>query len=263
MSLTRSIEKAKDAYKNKDVKATIAAHSHGGHGHAEKHFGGKYIKSVVYGGLDGIITTFAVVSGVAGAKLSTGILLILGFANLFADGISMAFGDFLSTKAEQEYHKAERKREEWEVDNHIEGERQEMVEIYMQRGLSKADAKKVVQIISKNKKTFVDIMMLEELGIVEDTESPIKNAFATFFSFAIFGVVPLITYVLAHFSIIAAVNQFLVACMLTGVALFSLGAVKTRVTEQNFVIAGIEMLIIGGLAAAVAYGIGHALSGLA
>jgi vacuolar iron transporter family protein len=263
MSLTRSIDKAKEAYKSNDVKATIAAHSHAGHGHSEKHFGGKYIKSVVYGGLDGIITTFAVVSGVTGAKLSTGILLILGFANLFADGISMAFGDFLSTRAEQEYHKAERKREEWEVDNHLEGERQEMVEIYMQRGLSKTDAQKVVAIISKNKKTFVDIMMLEELGIVEDTESPYKNAFATFFSFAIFGFIPLLTYLLSYFSLIAATNQFLVACLLTGLALFSLGAVKTRVTEQNFVIAGVEMLLIGGIAAAVAYGIGFALAGLA
>lgn len=65
--------------------------------------GGKYIKSLVYGGLDGIITTFAVVSGVAGASLAVRVVIILGFANLLADGISMAVGDYLSTKSENEY----------------------------------------------------------------------------------------------------------------------------------------------------------------
>ncbi len=262
MSLTRSIDKAKEAYKKRDVQATIEAHA-GKHGHHEWHVGAKYLKSVVYGGLDGIITTFAVVSGVTGASLSTGVLLILGFANLFADGISMAFGDYLSTKAEREYHKAERKREEWEVDNHPEGEKQEMIEIYENRGLSKANAQKVVSIISKKKKTFVDIMMREELGIVESDESPTKNALATFFSFAFFGFIPLLTYVLGWMGFISAANYFVVACVMTGIALFSLGALKTRVTERNLFVAGLEMLLVGSIAAAVAYGIGAALAGLA
>ena len=77
----------------------------------------------MYGGLDGIITTFAVVAGVAGASLSSGVVLILGFANLIADGLSMAIGDYLSTKAENEYNKAERAREKWEVENYPEGEK--------------------------------------------------------------------------------------------------------------------------------------------
>ena len=198
-----------------------------------------------------------------GASLSTGVLLILGFANLFADGVSMAFGDFLSTRAENEYHEAERRREEWEMDNYPEGEKKEMAEIYIQRGLSKGNAERVVELLSKNKKTFVDIMMLEELGIVESDESPLKNAFVTLFSFILFGFIPLLTYVIGHFSAAAADNEFIVATTLTGMALFTLGALKVKVTEKNVVISGIEMLVLGGVAAGIAYGIGYSLAGLA
>lgn len=263
-SLTRSIEQARDAFKTKDVAATIAAHAgHGKKAHEETHAASaKYLKSVVYGGLDGIITTFAVVAGATGASFSTAVLLVLGFANLFADGFSMAFGDYLSTKAEREYHAAEREREEWEVDTNLRGEKQEMIEIYMGRGLSKGDAERVVDIISKKKKTFVDIMMLEELGIVEDAESPLKNAAATMTSFIVFGFIPLFTYVLGTFSGFAASNQFVMACVMSGLALFALGALKVRVTRRNILVSGFEMLLLGGIAAVVAYGIGYFLAGV-
>src|SRR3989338_10774556 len=109
MFIKRNLKKAREAYKNKNIKATIKAHKSAPEQHKKE---GKYIKSFVYGGLDGIITTFAVVAGVTGASLNAGIVLILGFANLTADGISMAFGDYLSTKAEKEYGRAERKKEE-------------------------------------------------------------------------------------------------------------------------------------------------------
>ena len=100
--LTRSLDKAKEAYKNRDIEASKKAHMQETKYADEQHTQtqGKYIKSVIYGGLDGIITTFAVVAGVAGAALSPAVVLILGFANLIADGLSMAIGDFLSTKAE-------------------------------------------------------------------------------------------------------------------------------------------------------------------
>jgi VIT1/CCC1 family predicted Fe2+/Mn2+ transporter len=113
MSLTRNLDKAKKAYEKKDIDQSIAAHD--GISSPENHNSnqGKYIKSAVYGGLDGTITTFAVVAGSAGASLSSGVVIILGFANLIGDGLSMAIGDYLSTKSEREYEKAERKREEW------------------------------------------------------------------------------------------------------------------------------------------------------
>lgn len=261
--LTRNIDKAKDAYKNKDVEATRRAHD--GHVHSEPHKqeSGQYIGSAVYGGLDGIITTFAVVAGVAGAKLSAGVVLILGFANLIADGISMAVGDYLSTKAEQEYTQAEKKRERWEVDVYPEGEKLEMVEIYQGKGYSKDDARQMVDIISKNKEGWVDIMMKEELEIIEDSSSPLKNAFVTFGSFAIFGFIPLIAFTVAQLYQALEGSTFLIASVMTGVTLFILGALKVRITSQNWLRAGAEMLLVGGIAAAAAYAVGVALQGVA
>ncbi len=260
--ITRNLEKAKAAYKEKNPEASKKAHiQRAPEIHQQEQ--GQYIKSAIYGGLDGIITTFAVVAGVAGASLSAGVVLILGFANLIADGISMAIGDYLSTKAEREYAKAERKRESWEVENYPEGEMKEMKEIYMAKGMPEQDAKRVVSVLSKHKQAWVDVMMVEELGIVENEESPVKNAIVTFLSFAIFGFVPLVAYVLARLIPGIQTYTFLIACILTGLTLFTLGALKVKVTGKKWFTAGLEMLIVGGLAATAAYGIGALLSGLA
>lgn len=259
--LSRSLEGAKEAYRNRDVKATIAAHSAAAEKHTEAQ--GRYLKSVVYGGLDGIITTFAVVAGVAGASLSAGVVLILGFANLIADGISMAIGDYLSSKSEREYEQAERKREEWEVEHYPEGEKKELVELYEHKGIAKDDAAAMVEIVARNPKAWVDIMMVEELGIVGSDESPLANAVATFLSFAVFGFVPLLTYVLATFVAALRANSFVIAAALTATTLFALGAAKVRITGKNWLLSGVETLAIGGVAATAAYVVGVLLGGLA
>ncbi len=259
--ISRNLDTAREAFKNRDVQASKRAHYAAPENHTQEH--GQYIKSVIYGGLDGIITTFAVVAGVAGASLSSGIVLILGFANLFADGLSMAIGDYLSTKAENEYNAAERQREEWEVDNYPEGEKQELVELYFDKGIDKNDAKTMVDIIAKNKKAWVDIMMVEELGIIEANESPLKNAVATFLSFAVFGFVPLLAFVLARLLPHMSGLAFFAASTMTGLTLFTLGALKVRITQRPWLLSGLEMLLVGGLAAAAAYGIGALLAGLA
>lgn len=261
--LSRNLEKARSAFVEGDVQASIQAHQK--KVAAEKHNmeQGQYIKSVIYGGLDGIITTFAVVAGVAGASLSAGIILILGFANLIADGLSMAIGDYLSTKAEMEYQQSERKREEWEVEHYPEGEKMELIELYIAKGLSEEDATQITEILAKNKKTWVDVMMVEELGIIEETESPMKNAIATFFSFLVFGFIPLCAFLLANFIPGLREGTFTIASVLTGLTLFILGALKVKITTKNWFLSGLEMLIVGGVAAAVAFGIGTLLAGLA
>ena len=268
--ITRSLDKAKEAFRTRDIKASIAAHSAGARplapaDAAERHTQaqGRYIKSVVYGGLDGIITTFAVVAGVAGASLSAGIVLILGFANLIADGISMAIGDYLSSKSEREYQNAERTREAWEVEHYPEGEKKELVEIYTSKGIPEKDAEAMVAVLAKNPKAWVDIMMVEELGIVGSDESPLANAVATFFSFGIFGFIPLLTYVVATFVPFLRANSFLIAAILTGATLFTLGAVKVRITGKKWFLSGLETFVIGGITAAAAYGVGVLLGGLA
>ena len=108
-------------------------------------------------------------------------------------------------------------------------------------------------------------MMAEELGIIETDESPIKNGIATFLSFAVFGFVPLITYVIAQLTPSLRDNpslSFLLACILTGITLFVLGSLKVKVTGKNLIRSGLEMLALGGIAAAAAYGIGFGLRAL-
>ena len=260
--LSRNLERARNAFRKKDIKELRLAHDVNlsePHQQAQ----GKYIKSTIYGGLDGIITTFAVVAGVAGASLSAGIVLILGFANLIADGFSMAIGDFLSTKAENEYNSTEREREKWEVQNYPEGEKKELIEIYMDKGISESDANTVVDIISKNEKAWIDIMMVEELGIIESDESPLNNAIATFLSFSLFGFIPLLAHVISFFMPALQIDQFLFSSILTGITLFVLGALKVTITERHWFISGMEMFLVGGIAAFAAYGVGYLLSGLA
>jgi VIT1/CCC1 family predicted Fe2+/Mn2+ transporter len=157
----------------------------------------------------------------------------------------------------------ERRREEWEVDNYPEGEKREMVELYTDKGMDPEDAHQVVELLSRNRNVWVDVMMMEELGIIQETESPLSNAVATFLSFAVFGFIPLATYVLAQFIPSIAASSFLVACGLTGGTLFVLGSLKVFITGRNWLKSGLEMLIVGGIASAAAYGVGVLLSGAA
>ena len=268
--LTRRLDEAREAWKKKDKEAAKKAHqaklgAPSGGGAEERHTTGrgKYLKSIIYGGLDGTITTFAAVAGVAGASLSAGVVLIMGLANLIADGLSMSIGDYLSSKSEAEYEAAEREREAWEVENYPEGEKRELEEIYVSRGMSPEDAHSAVEIIAKDKKAWVDTMMVEELGIMPDDDSPVASAIATFLSFGIFGFLPVAAYVVGLFVPSLASFRFPLACGLTGATLFGLGALKTSITGKNWFVSGIEMLLVGGIAAVAAYVVGLLLGGLA
>ena len=258
--ISRDLEGAKRAYAVGDAEQSRLAHESPPEQHQTGQ--GRYIKSTVYGGLDGIITTFAVVAGVAGASLSAGVVLILGFANLIADGLSMAIGDYLSTKAENEYAAAERQREVWETQNYPEGEKHELVELYTAKGMSEPDAQSVVDTIAKYPEAWADIMMVEELGILQSDESPLANAVATFLAFAVFGVVPLLAHVVSFALPALRPYTFGASCGMTGVMLFALGAIKARITGRPWLKSGLEMLVVGGLAAASAYGVGFVLAGL-
>ncbi len=224
---------------------------------------GSLVKSFVYGGLDGTVTTFAVVAGVAGADLATSVVLILGVANLIADGISMAFGDYLGTRAENDYINTKREGELWKARNDSEREKNDMIELYMEKGISETDSKTVVSIVSKYEKSWVDIMMVEKLGLIENGESPVKSALTTFGSFVLFGSIPVLIYAVAKFIPFVAEHTFFTACVLTGITLFILGTLKVVFTKQVWYRAGTEMLVLGGLAAASAYIIGVWLGRLA
>lgn len=254
------INKIKSAFNSKDIEATKQLHAQKKHIPEPWHKTeqGKYIGSAVYGASDGIITTFAVVAGAAGANLSTGVILILGFANLLGDGFSMATGDYLSEKSEADYIKSEREREEWEVEVNPVGERHEIREIYSNKGLAGEKLDKIVEIITSDKKIWVDTMMREELGLSDAEDgSPLKSALITFFSFIAAGFMPLLAYVFASYIPFFQQNLFASATFITALTLFVVGAARTYVTDIKWYKSGLEMLIVGSLSAGVAYFVGY------
>ncbi|MBT3464068.1 hypothetical protein HN451_03705 [archaeon] len=264
--LKNRIDHAQDAYHRRDLKGTKEAHTKKAiHASMEEHqkSTGKYLGDWVYGALDGIITTFAVVSGVAGAHLSSAIVLILGFANLLADGLSMGVGNYISPKSELEYIRRERRREEWEIEHYPEGETEEIRAIYKKKGFKGKDLDRVVKVITSDKKVWVDTMMFDELGLVEEDKTPFKSGVATFVAFLIAGFVPLIAYVVSYFIPGLLSNAYYISIVFTAIILFIVGALRHKLTGQSFIKSGMEMLIIGGLAASVSYLVGFLLQGLA
>jgi VIT1/CCC1 family predicted Fe2+/Mn2+ transporter len=267
MGLMKRLDEARNAYARRDRAASAAVHDPDQialavHGEEHGGAGSQYLGDLVYGGLDGIITTFAVVSGVAGANLGTGVILILGMANLLADGFSMATGAYLSTKSEQEYYDKERQREAWEVDHFPDGERAELRELYRRRGYSEEDAGQLVSILTQDKERWVDAMMIDELGLMKDDGNPLFNALATLIAFIVAGAVPLLIYLAGLVVPVPPEVAFPISLVLSGLALFGLGVARVLVTHQRPLRSGMEMLLVGGLAAVVAYAVGALLKGL-
>jgi len=218
---------------------------------------------MIFGGLDGILTSFAIVAGAAGGNLSTNVVLILGFSNIFADALAMGVGEFLSSKAENEWILSERKREEWEFENFPDGEIKEMVEIYEERGMSHDDAALVIHTMAKYKDFFVDVMMTQELQLQVPDVNHVKESFregvVMFCSFAFFGALPLLGYVFfpLAFPQMSETELFLCACCVTGCVLFLLGSIKSAFSSSHWLISGMETLFLGGACASVAFTIGQ------
>jgi len=218
-----------------------------------------YLGEFVYGGIDGSVTTFAVVAGAAGADLSSAVVIILGFANLFADGFSMSIGSYLSTKSERDNYQKHRKVEYWEVDNMPEAEREEIREIYRTKGFEGELLEQVVDKITEDRDRWVDIMMKEELEMIEEQKSPFTMGFVTFISFIVVGFIPLLIYVYEYFWENSVENEFAIACFLTSLAFIGIGWLKAVVTQTNRLKGILETLILGASAALLAYWVGDFL----
>ncbi len=217
---------------------------------------GKFIGDFVYGANDGIITTFAVVTGAVGASLSPLVIIILGFANLFADGFSMGASSFLSKRSNNDYQKGQRLKEEWEIKHFPELEVTEVRTIYEKQGFTGDQLDKAVAMTIKDKKKWVDIMMIHELGILEDyDDKPWEHGLATFGAFVIAGLMPLLPFLLPFFT----KNTLLYSPLFAGVALFTAGALQTLITPKTWWKGGIEMLLVGGAAGTVSFLVGYLL----
>lgn len=240
----------------------IAAHRRDAHGMTGLN---ENLRQIVYGGNDGIVTTFAVVAGFAGAgaegaaQIGTLAVLLFGFANLFADATAMGLGEFLSSRSERDVYRATRASELGRIETEAASERTEVLTILQQRGLSLDDAKSFADQLQKHPQLMADFMMRYEFGMADpDDSNPAINASYTFVSFLIFGVVPLVPYF-----ILPATGSTTFAASLgaTIAALVALGLLRWAATKENLFRCVGETVLIGGTCAAVAFAVGWVIGG--
>jgi vacuolar iron transporter family protein len=215
-----------------------------------------YLRDWVYGGIDGTVTTFAIMAGVVGASLDARVVLILGACNILADGLSMAAANYSSTKTEIDEYEHVRRMEERHVELAPEGEREEVRQIFQAKGFHGKALLSAVEVITERRERWIDTMMTEEHGLPPVTRSPVRSAMFTFLAFLICGSVPLIPYAL-HFP-----NPLLGSTIMTGLTFFAIGSLRSRWSPTPWWRAGTETFAIGMIAALVAYLVGDVLQGL-
>ena len=222
-----------------------------------------FLRDFIYGAIDGTVTTFAIVSGVNGAGLSDFIVIILGISNLLADGFSMAVSNYLGIKSEMEQLEKARSEEHLHIELYPEGEKEEIRQIFENKGFKGNDLENIVNVITSDVNRWVDTMIQEELGYPLSEPSPIKAGLVTFFSFLIIGFIPVISFVVNWVKKDLISDPFLLSIMLTAFAFFIIGALKSRFTNGKWYLSGMETLIMGSIAAAIAYFVGTLFKGIA
>jgi vacuolar iron transporter family protein len=215
-----------------------------------------YLRDWIYGGIDGSVTTFAVVTGVVGAHLSPVIIVIMGFANLVGDGFSMAASNFLGTKSEHDDMRRLAAIEHRHIEMAPEGEREEVRQIFAAKGFEGPDLERVVELITSDQERWVRTMLTEEYGLPLQPRSAWMAALTTFSAFALCGLVPLFPFLLGF------ANPFAISILLTAAVFFVIGSIKSRWSTVPWWSSGLSTLVVGGIAAALAYVVGVFLRGL-
>jgi vacuolar iron transporter family protein len=218
-----------------------------------------HLRDAVYGAIDGIVTTFAVVAGVAGAGLSDTIVIVLGLANLVADGFSMAASNFLGARTESQQRERARLREAQDIALAPDAEREEVRRAFATKGFAGDDLERAVDVITSDRRVWLDTMMSEKLGYGHDADDPLRGAVATLVAFVSLGFLPLAAFVAPG----DVTHPFAWSAALTALAFFGVGALKARFVEQAWWRSALETLVVGGAAATLAYAVGAALEGVA
>lgn len=225
-----------------------------------------YLRDAIYGSIDGAVTTFAVVSGVSGAGLPASIVIILGVANLVGDGFSMAAGNFLGTRAENQRRDRLEEIEKKHIANCPEGEIEEIRQILEAEGYSGELLDKTVEHITGNQTLWIKKMLEHEYGVSGGRLAPIPAAVTTFVSFLVVGILPLLPFIgmllLPGRSAEMGTAPFMLSSAITGVAFFVVGAVKSKFAEQHWLWSACETLGVGAIAAGLAYACGYGLNQL-
>ncbi len=213
----------------------------------------RYLGDAVLGGIDGCVTTFAVVAGAVGGGLSTGVVVILGFANLLADGFSMGVSNYLGTKSEQQEMDEIRRNERLHIEQVPHGEREEIRQIFASKGFEGEILDKIVEVITSNHELWLETMLREEHGFGSGARKATAAGLATFLSFLFVGLIPLLPFLVPG---LAVSQRFLFSAVITAIAFAAVGVVKGYVVKQSIVRSGMETLIIGSVAASLAYLVG-------
>lgn len=213
------------------------------------------VSDAVLGGIDGCVTTFAVVSGTVGAGLPAQVALILGFANLLADGFSMAVSNYESIKAHHEFIEQVRKTEEQHIDIIPEGELEEIRQIFRQKGFDGDILEEIVKTISSDRKIWIETMLMEEHGLQKSVLNPWKSGAVTFFAFIAAGSLPLLPLFIDK----GIQDQFILSAILAGIVFFSIGMLKSLFFAKPVVMSGLSTLLTGGAAATLAFLTGYLL----
>ncbi|HMQ93605.1 MAG TPA: VIT1/CCC1 transporter family protein [Amaricoccus sp.] len=221
----------------------------------------EYLKQIVYGGNDGIVTTFAVVAGFAGlgaegaATVGSIAVLLFGLANLFSDATAMGLGEFLSSRSEQDVYRATLAKERHEARHNPEYLKTDAVGILTMHGVDETDARDMAATMARNPDFMADFMMQYRVGMADPTaDGPVARGAMTFIAFVVFGAAPLLPYFLLD----PVPATFRVSVFATFAALVALGTLRWQVTNATLARAVGESVLVGGICAAVAYGVGVA-----
>nr|GMC82781.1 protein CCC1-like [Ipomoea batatas] len=229
---------------------------------------GEFVRSIVFAGLDAIVTSFSLISSISAGRLSSGDVLVLGFANLVADGISMGFGDFVSTSTERDVVAKEKIVAEWDVMHTPIPLQQELLQHYQSLGMELNDATTVVTIFAK----YMDILVAEKMAAEKGLSSPLekgkkpkpwKNGLITFAAFVVFGCAPILAFIVLIPFTHNVTHKFMAACAFSAFALALLGFAKAKIASQSYSVSVAITLSNGAIAGASAYAIGWTLRNLA
>jgi len=218
-----------------------------------------YLGEFVYGGIDGSVTTFAVVAGSVGANLDIAVILILGFANLLADGFAMSVGAFLSAKSEAEQYDMHHRQALKEIGQEPEQEREKVREVYREKGFSGELLDQVVEVLTADRERWAEVIMKEKEEMIPETRSPLMMGAITYLSFVVVGLIPLLSYLFQGEGQTGDGQLFLLSCIFTSMGFLIIGGLKARLTETSILRGMAETLLLGGIAASVSYFVGDLL----
>jgi VIT1/CCC1 family predicted Fe2+/Mn2+ transporter len=226
--------------------------------HNEQHFTATAaVRDVVIGMSDGLTVPFALAAGLSGAVDKTSLVVIAGLAEIAAGSIAMGLGGYLAARTDFEHYQAERAREYREIEELPEEEEKEVAAVIRGYGLSEEQAAPVVAAIRSDPQRWVDFMMRFELGLeAPDSGRAVRSALTIALSYLVGGMIPLSPYMLVH----RVLTGLWISVAITLVALFGFGYGKGRLTGIHPLRGGVQTVVIGGLAAAAAFGIARLIA---